>query len=270
MGLTASSSPINNASVGEMTAREVAEKVDWALSLDDDLDDGKARWDIVSELHSEGGRAAFEAAERLCRAGEAKRRVLGADILAQVGVTPGSGGASVGPFRDAAMRVLLDLVERESEPEILASICSAFGHLKDPRAVGPLVRLREHPAEKVRLAVVFGLLARPERETLDALIELSADDDADVRDWATFGLARQSDADYPALREALAARIDDPDVETRAEALHGLATRGDRRALGPLLEWGEKRWEASDPALLDEALEALGEAGSGGGEQGGA
>ncbi|HZM75472.1 MAG TPA: HEAT repeat domain-containing protein [Candidatus Limnocylindrales bacterium] len=251
--------------MSEMTEREVADSVDLALSLDDD---DNARWDIVSKLHFEGGQAAFDAAERLCVSTAATGRMLGADILGQVGFTLGSGGASEGPFRDAAMRALLDLVEREGDAEVLAHICAAFGHLKDPRAVGPLVRLREHPDAWVRFSVACGLMARPEREALDALIELSADPDEDVRNWATFGLAQQTDQDFPELREALAARTDDPDLETRAEALHGLATRGDRRALGPLLEWREKRWEVSDPELLDEALEALGEVGSGGGEQG--
>ena len=32
------------------------------------------------------------------------------------------------------------------------------------------------------------------------------------------------------LRDALAARLDDPDEETRLEAVHGLALRGDQRA----------------------------------------
>jgi HEAT repeat protein len=240
-----------------MTEAEVAELVDRALALDDDDD---ARWDIVPKLHLEGGRAAFAAGERLCRASQARQRELGADILAQVGVTKGS-AASSGPFRDEAMRVLLDLAEREEEPAVLASICHAFGHLDDPRGIAVLVRLREHPDAQVRYAVAHGLSARPERAALDALIALSADPDANVRDWATFGLARQSDEDYPELREALAARIDDPDLQTRAEALHGLATRGDRRAIGPLLAWRANAWEDGDDGLLEEALEVLGESG---------
>src|SRR5688572_16254863 len=92
---------------------------------------GRSCPSCISELHRGGGQAAFDAAERLCAASETKRRVLGADILAQVGVAPGSGGARVGPFRDAAMRVLLDLVEREEEPAVLASACTAFAHLAD-------------------------------------------------------------------------------------------------------------------------------------------
>ena len=51
-----------------------------------------------------------------------------------------------------------------------------------------------------------------------------------MRDWATFALGTLADEDTPALRDALAARLDDPDEDTRLEAVHGLALRGDHRA----------------------------------------
>ena len=65
---------------------------------------------------------------------------------------------------------------------------------------------------------------------MEALIALSADADADVRDWATFALGTLAAADTPELREALAARVEDADEDTRLEAVHGLALRGDTRA----------------------------------------
>ena len=54
--------------------------------------------------------------------------------------------------------------------------------------------------------------------------------------------------DSAALRDALAARLDDADAETRIEAVHGLALRGDLRAVEPALailaagEPGGSRW----------------------------
>lgn len=109
----------------------------------------------------------------------------------------------------------------------------------------------------MRHAVAFGLLGLPQRAALDILISLSTDPQPQVRDWATFGLARRSAADFGALREALVRRLADPDLDTRAEAIHGLATRGDRRATPPLLEALAGPWPGSDPGIIDEALYAL-------------
>jgi HEAT repeat protein len=66
---------------------------------------------------------------------------------------------------------------------------------------------------------------------VDALIDLSHDQDAQVRDWATFALGEQIPLDTPVVREALADRLADPDDETRHEAIMGLALRGDRRVI---------------------------------------
>ena len=68
-----------------------------------------------------------------------------------------------------------------------------------------------------------------------ALIELSGDPDAAIRDWATFALGTLAEHDSPALRDALAARLDDGDADARIEAVHGLAVRGDARAVEPAL-----------------------------------
>lgn len=92
---------------------------------------------------------------------------------------------------------------------------------------------------------------------VETLIDLSADEDAHVRDWATFGLATQIDRDDHVLRSALIARLDDPDDATRDEALRGLATRGDSRAIPQLLHELGGAAAREDPGTLQEALLAL-------------
>ena len=69
----------------------------------------------------------------------------------------------------------------------------------------------------------------------DRLIELSRDEEADVRDWATFALAARDD-DGVEVRQALLERAGDADFDTRSEALWGLARRRDERALPLLVE----------------------------------
>jgi hypothetical protein len=112
----------------------------------------------------------------------------------------------------------------------------------DGAAIEAVLELRSHPDEEVRLDLAHTLpaLARgedPTDEMLRAAIELSSDQGDDVRDWACFALAEQwREIDTPDLRDALAARLDDSHVDTRCEALVGLAYRNDPRALPAVRE----------------------------------
>lgn len=95
--------------------------------------------------------------------------------------------------------------------------------------------LTGHPDPQVRLALARALgggLPAPDVRAgaIAGLLRLSADATAEVRNWACFGLGRRY-ADSPDVREPLAARLDDPDSDTRDEALAALATTGDARAL---------------------------------------
>lgn len=97
--------------------------------------------------------------------------------------------------------------------------------------------LAGHPDPAVRQAVGATLplitdLVEPSLDAVAAVIALTADPDPRVRDWACFALAQQwNTLDTPQLRQALAARLDDVDEQTRREALMGLALRRDPRAL---------------------------------------
>ena len=73
--------------------------------------------------------------------------------------------------------------------------------------------------------------------------------------------ARSPRPTTPALRDALAARLDDPDEDTRLEAVHGLAVRGDERAQAPARDLLEGRDTTDDGVwrrhLLAETAEKL-------------
>ncbi|MFN0026836.1 MAG: hypothetical protein ACKV2O_06570 [Acidimicrobiales bacterium] len=88
----------------------------------------------------------------------------------------------------------------------------------------------EDPLLAVAMALPFGFLDAdrwldPEDPVVVALMGLSAHDDPDVRNWATFGLGTQVPVDGAAVRDCLAARLTDSHEDTRAEALGGLARR---------------------------------------------
>ncbi len=183
----------------------------------------------MSTLHLRGTREVFEEAVKLCRSECPQERGVGADILGQLGV----------PDRlcpDECVALLADMSGSETELEVVGSICTALGHLPHPGAVEPLLRWKGHPNEEIRQHVAWALGGHEEADAVEALIELSADPDEDVRDWATFGLGSQMDLDTPRIREALCARLNDPDPITRAEAFVGLARRKDERVIAPLIE----------------------------------
>ena len=235
------------------TDRDIPTLISAALELPDDSDE---RWAHVTTLHYLNSGAALDAAVELCHSAEPSRRELGVDILAQLGTYKSDVSDVVfdRPHRDRVIELLLWMLESEDEPVVLASIGYAFGHQDDPRGVEPLAALSDHPDENVRYAVVWGISRHDLDLAVETLIKLSSDADADVRDWATFGLGTLIERDTPQVREALAARLTDADPDTRDEAIVGLATRGDTRAIEPLLALFADGWEGP---LLDESLLAL-------------
>jgi HEAT repeat protein len=179
-------------------------------------------------LRRRGTREVLEAAQRLCDDADPDARALGADILGQLGIPRRT-------FPDECAAVLVRMLEHDSDPNVLQSVAIALGHLRDPRAIEPLLRQRRHENAVVRYGVVYGLHGHEDERAIAALIELSGDEDDDVRDWATFALGSRIRVDSVAIRQALLARVDDPHADTRGEALLGLARRGDERVLEPLI-----------------------------------
>ena len=150
-----------------------------------------------------------------------------ADLLGQLG-----GARAAASLRSHCADALLQMVATEVEGSVLSSIGTALGHLHDARAVKAMEPFAAHASEDVRLGVVLALSVH--EAGVDRLIQLSADPDLDVRNWATFALGSQLEVDTPALRDALFARLEEADLELRGEALLGLALRKDPRVIEPL------------------------------------
>jgi len=175
-----------------------------------------------------------------CAARRARGRV-GVDMLGQLGVRFGQTNRA---FHEETMALLLALLDHEQDPSVLSSIAIALGHRQDPREIAPL-----------RFGVVLGVSRYEDEQAIQTLIHLSTDADAEVRDWATFGLISQIEVDTPAIRAALFARLSDEDADTRGEAMVGLAHRHNVRVVDPLLH----DLEAGDAGSL--LLEAAAESG---------
>lgn len=203
------------------TARQL---IGFALTVEDE----HAAWAAINILRHRGDRETFEAARELCASDDPRARTWGVRVLAQLGIPERT-------FPDQSLNILLPLLAREQDVDLLSDIAFALGHIGDERAVAPLTALRNHPSPEVRYGVVHGLLCQERARAIQALIELSADEDTEVRDWATFGLGSQVNADTPEIRGALFARLADEDGATRGEALVGLARRNDERVIEPLI-----------------------------------
>ena len=183
----------------------------------------------------------LEALRPLAAGADPRARSVAAYVAGQL-------GAARRTLPEESATLLEEMAGRERDPGVLAVIAEAFGHLGEPWGTERLLGLRRHADGAVRDAVASALAGRGDPRATAALIELSADADARVRDWATFALGTLAAEDSAALRDALAARLDDADAETRIEAVHGLALRGDLRAVEPALailaagEPGGSRW----------------------------
>jgi len=194
--------------------------------------DEDCRWDLIGGILTECPDDVLEAALILLHDDLDRRRTLGADILGRlVGVEPNSGPVVV--------EALLASIAVETSPSPLASIVAALGHVGNVASLESIFPLADHASPEVRLAVAFAVATISPQplsdEACTALLRLCRDADAEVRDWATFGLGTLSDADGPEIRAALLARAEDASREARAEALFGLAVRRDPRAVPHLI-----------------------------------
>lgn len=190
----------------------------------------ETRWALIQQLHSRNERAIFDAAGQWCSSEKPWIKCLGADVLGQLGCKEDEEP----PFGGPSEPILTALLE-ESNEEVLTSALMALGHLE----IGDfetICRYQAHESEDVRYAVAYCMGPRGDEKARAVLIALSADEDLDVRNWATFGLGTLSDVDNEAIREALVARLRDEDSEVRGEALVGLAERGDARAIPAILQ----------------------------------
>jgi len=209
----------------------------FAKTLSEDYDD-HAAWDAVCILHTLGTREIFEKAAQWCNSDSPLVRARGADILAQLGKTSEHPHNS---FPEDSFTVLAALAQRESEPLPLTSAVAALGHLENPSAHALIASFHSHSNSDVRWHVASALGCFPnEPLSVSTLLKLMEDEDGDVRDWATFGLAVLGDCDSEQIRTALIRRLNDTDDDAREEAMVALAKRKDLRVLPCLLVFLEQ------------------------------
>ncbi len=219
----------------------------FAQTLRGDYEDD-APWDAVRALRHLGTREVFERAAEWCEASDPLLRARGADVLAQLGKTADNPRNN---FPEESYSVITSLLEREAESRPLASAIAALGHLDNPFAVPLIANFSSHPSREVRFDVAFAMGCFPNDPlSVSTLLQLTQDTDAEVRDWAFFGLGVQGDTESGEIRDALVRCLNDPDEDVREEAMVGLAKRKERRVLSALLSALEQ------PAMTVRVIEA--------------
>jgi HEAT repeat protein len=202
-------------------------------------EDEEAYWRSVSRLQRGEAERVWGLLEPLVDHPDPRVRTIVPDVLRFL-------GGPKRPLSDRTVELFRRMLLREQPPSVLSAIGCALGELGHVTSVELMAPFASHPDPAVRSAVVASLLRQRDPVAIETLIMLSRDERDDVRDWATFGLGSQVGptdfdrandddvVDTPALRDALAARLDDPHVDTRCAAIVGLAMRRDPRVL-PLL-----------------------------------
>ena len=196
--------------------------------------DDEEPWDAVRALRRMGTRLTFVRAAEWCQSDDPLRRARGANVLAQLGKTVEH---RTNNFPEESYGAVVCLVEKETDPLPLLAGIHALGHLDNPEAVPLISRFHTHTNEDVRFAVACALGNYPNDPlSMSTLLQLMQDTDADVRDWATFGLGVQGICDSDEIRDALVRRLTDENTDVREEAMVGLAQRRDERVIPAILE----------------------------------
>jgi HEAT repeat protein len=187
----------------------------------------EAYWAVISAGHASTPQTMFDTCVEWVAHPDPFWRCAALDILAQLGPSR--------PMHDGSMPIIF-MALRDKEESVVTSALFAIGHLNteapaySETTMRSLNNLVASPSAKIRRAAVSALSARNFPAAIPGLIKLTCDTQRGIRDWATFELESISELDTKELRDALIARLNDEDDNTRQEAMVGLAQRKDMRA----------------------------------------
>src|SRR5215470_11455606 len=206
----------------DTAVREVAAQFDLAVELSRTAREPRDHDRVLDLLHEAAYRpiAAFDVATGHAGDADAVRRLLACELLGVL-------AESHADLQPRVVAAVLAAYPAEADEAITTAMARALGACADPRGLPALLHLADHRSAGVRRAVAAALPWVMFDEVPDggvaALLRLSADEDPEVRNWATFGLGWMLPVDSPEIRAVLVARIDDPYPDAREEGIRGLA-----------------------------------------------
>lgn len=212
----------------------------------------KTYWDNIIILRQRPNENIFNFAKSLLISKDANSRIVGIDVLAQLGNSPR-------PFYKETIKLFFDLLKIEIDPKVLKSLLFAIGHNNDNLSKNQIKKLSDLKSTEnilIKEGLVFSLLGVNDKNAIETLIKLSKDSTYFIRDWATFGLGTQIEEDNEDIRNALFARVYDKHQETKLEAIAGLAIRKDERIKSLIIQ---ELVNGEFSIVLLEAIEEIGD-----------
>lgn len=183
----------------------------------------KGYWDNIWELRKRSTMSVFEKCWELVHSNIPKDRIIGFDVLAQLGV-------SSRPFCKESVKLFFEILEYEKDYKVISSILFAIGHNNEnlnQKQINQLILYKTNKDSFIRYALVSSLLGLENYQAIQTLIELSSDKVPSIRDWATFGIGSMIETDHEEIRKALWKRTNDKNQNIKLEAIVGLAHRKD-------------------------------------------
>jgi HEAT repeat protein len=181
----------------------------------------KTYWNNISELRKRATEEIYDQAYNLARSEIDKNKIIGIDVLAQLGFDPRI-------RQQKTVKLYFELLENEQNDDVLFSLFYGIGHNNENLTENQVLKLTEFKNSKnkdIRYSLVSALSTVENPKAIDTLIELSEDKYSSIRNWATFGIGTLSEENNDRILNALWNRTKDKHQETRLEAIVGLANR---------------------------------------------
>jgi len=181
----------------------------------------KTYWNNISELRKRATEEIYDQAYELAKSEINKNKIIGIDVLAQLGFDPRIG-------QQKTVELYFELLENGQNDDVLFSLFFGISHNNENLTEKQVLKLTEFKNSKnkdIRYSLVSALSTLENPKAIETLIELSEDKYSSIRNWATFGIGTLSEENNNRILNALWKRTKDKHQETRLEAIVGLANR---------------------------------------------
>lgn len=185
----------------------------------------------------------------LCTNKSFRMRVLGARVLS---------GAYGKAHESEAVQALLQVLKSERSTQVQTACIGALYQLMAIERAQAVLPFVNSSSDSVRFAVAVALGGSDDPSAIEALRQLAADKDAEIREWAVFGIRlivlSGGSKRYAELKVCFREFLSDPAEKVRQEALAALALYKDTKALNMLVQELHK---SAVSALVLEAAAAM-------------